>query len=246
MLTAAIRVLARTAAIQLEEVAAAHAVHRSIKGKEREAQVTPNLSRPPSDRTAAAYGNPVESSSIPLVKVEESSPEVKEVEEKIQRLLRRVQRNSPTSIDQNQAASSSSATSASQSLQDRAESFAPEVVTETHSAESSKLPLSSRLPKTIQPSTPRSLPTSSFISSDVNLPPQAGPSKSALPQEVVAQDSPERLSIPSVDPVDPVSNPSTFPPLNGGPTALGDASAITEEDVSCLRLRMHDLRLTYV
>ena len=82
MLSAAIRVIARTASLQAEEVAAKHAIHRSVKGKERE------WTRPtfPSASGSGEEGG-------------EKSQEFREAEAKIQKLLDRLNRNRGAGIE---------------------------------------------------------------------------------------------------------------------------------------------------
>lgn len=99
MLSSAIRVIARTAAIQLEEVAAAHAVqsHRSADDRRRPEPTSVGTgSLPP--HMVPKHGSSVGTASSPnasqqhshSIDGEEKSEEVKEVERKIERLLQRV------------------------------------------------------------------------------------------------------------------------------------------------------------
>ena len=115
MLSSAIRVLARTAAIQLEEVAAAHAVHShrpspdldrrrpDIKASVGTGSLPPNMV--PADGHASQVSAQAQrrhentegltsagSSGSVGVEGEEKSEEVKEVERKIERLLQRVKK----------------------------------------------------------------------------------------------------------------------------------------------------------
>jgi hypothetical protein len=99
MLAAAIRVVARTAALQIEEVAATHATLRSAnassyanaKGKGKERQVENGRIGPESSgsRVVASHSDTATQSLLEQEQ-EEKSAELKEAEEKIQRLLRRV------------------------------------------------------------------------------------------------------------------------------------------------------------
>ena len=150
MLTSAIRVLARSAAIQLEEVAAAHAVHQpksAYKGKEREVAdlgldprdrfdraAFPDASRPVTADEAALSGSGV---SVD----EEKSEEVLEVERKIAKLLERAKQREKQAATASPASTPTPTASAHHSL--RIDEEQPTKVAE-------RLPESARAPKTIQ------------------------------------------------------------------------------------------------
>jgi hypothetical protein len=207
MLVSAIRVLARAAAIQVEEVAATHAVHQprsAYKGKEREVFDLGTEPRDGLDRGALSHSAAPAATSSTLTNdldpnaTEEKSEDVLEVERKIAKLLERAKQR-----EKQAAVASSAASSASTPAMPLQQ--APRFAEQKSIKDEQRLPENARAPKTIQGHTTPSKPASPpGISSSLPLPESA-----RVPRTIQPRSTPPATSQHPVAPQQETEAPAT-------------------------------------